>query len=148
MRAAPAVQLDVEVGLCWRVALWALVCVAIAAAVGWALAVSTAVAWAIVALAAAYAGWLGRVGARPRRARLGWDGAGWVLLEQDWHEPQRGEVAVALDFGDALLLRFTAPPGSRRRARWIALQRSASMPWHALRCALYSPRPASAGEAA
>jgi len=53
MRAAPAVQLDVEVGLCWRVALWALVCVAIAAAVGWALAVSTAVAWTIVALAAA-----------------------------------------------------------------------------------------------
>jgi hypothetical protein len=148
MRAAPAVQLDVETGACWRVALWVMACIAIASAVGWALAVNTALAWAIVTLAAAYAGWLGRVGARPRRARLGWDGAGWVLLEQGWHEPRRGEVAVALDFGDALLLRFAARPGARQRARWIALQRSASMPWHALRCALYSPRPASAGEAA
>ncbi|HKX93828.1 MAG TPA: hypothetical protein VJM48_03920 [Methylibium sp.] len=148
MRAAPAVQLDVETGACWRVVLWAMACVAIASAVGWALAVSTAVAWAIAVSAAACAGWLGWVGARPRRARLGWDGAGWVLLEQHWREPQRGEVVVALDFGDALLLRFAAAPGTRPRARWIALQRSASMPWHALRCALYSPRPVPAGEAA
>ena len=77
---------------------------------------------------------------------LDWDARRWAL-----HSPagaaQEGELAVAIDLGPWLLLRFrpAAPP---RRARWIALQRAAhAAQWHALRCAVYSPRP-DAGAAA
>jgi hypothetical protein len=51
---------------------------------------------------------------------------------------------VALDVGAWMLLKFRAdeaPPAAGRR--WIPVhRRSAGVHWHALRCAVYSPRPA------
>jgi hypothetical protein len=52
-------------------------------------------------------------------------------------------VAVAIDLGGWMLLRFV-PGAGGGRARWIALQRHGLEPqWHALRCAVYAPRPAA-----
>jgi hypothetical protein len=77
---------------------------------------------------------------------LRWDG-------RDWHagpagsagqEPATGALSVAVDLGSWMLLRFV-PRGTNRwsRAIWLPVQRSAmEEPWHVLRCAVYSPRPA------
>jgi hypothetical protein len=51
-----------------------------------------------------------------------------------------GNVAVVIDLGPWMLLRFTAdaPP----RTTWLPVQRRGlEAQWHALRCAVYSPRP-------
>ncbi|MBK7529564.1 hypothetical protein [Piscinibacter sp.] len=65
-------------------------------------------------------------------------------------EETPGSVAVALDGGHWMLLRFRATPaGSRRHVRWLALsRRDLGGQWHALRCAVYSPRPDPAGRSA
>ncbi len=148
MRAAPAVQLDIETGAGWRRASWAVLLVAIAAVVAWAWTVNSAAGWGVAGLVIAHGAAVAVRVHRPLRARLGWDGAEWTLVEAGGAPPRRGEVVVALDVGDALLLRFAESPGAGWRGRWIALQRQPGLPWHALRCALYSPRPALAGQAA
>ena len=77
--------------------------------------------------------------------QLAWDGSGWQLTgDGRYAAAWRGEVAVMIDLGDALLLRFVSTDGTS--AVWLPLQRG-DLPagWHPLRCALYSPRPASAG---
>jgi len=81
--------------------------------------------------------------ATPTR-RLRWDGAGW------WLKPDRpgvdevpGELTIALDLGAVLLLRFAGAAGPQGGGHgvWLPLQRgTVEGDWHALRCALYSPR--------
>ena len=63
-------------------------------------------------------------------------------------EPQPGTLEVAIDLGAFLLLRFgpTAPAGGRS-AGCRSQRRGLERAWHALRCAVYSPRPV-AGAAA
>ena len=77
---------------------------------------------------------------------LRWDGSFWHLgppgTEGD--EPAAGQVDVAVDLGAWMLLRFTretSTPG--RSVTWLPTQRwGLEAQWHALRCAVYSPRPA------
>ena len=81
-----------------------------------------------------------------RGGRLRWDGEVWRL---DGAE-QAGTLAVALDGGHWMLLRLRSIEGPAwRRVRWLALsRRDLGGQWHALRCAVYSPRPEPAGRSA
>ena len=67
---------------------------------------------------------------------LRWDGRAWQL------DAAAGELSVAIDLGPWMLLRFK--PERRARASWLPVQRAGlETQWHALRCAVYSPRPAA-----
>jgi len=86
---------------------------------------------------------------------LRWDGQGWWLqrLRRDCAaavEPVAGEIVVAIDLGLWALLRFEpAVRGAGARTVWLPVQRRGiEAQWHALRCALYSPRPAPNAEPA
>jgi hypothetical protein len=80
---------------------------------------------------------------------LRWDGQQWWLAGLALSSSRAaaaaqidsvtGEVDVSLDFGAWMLLRFRPASGTRRERRTR---------WHALRCAVYSPRPVPAREAA
>ena len=74
-------------------------------------------------------------------ARLGFDGIGSVP----------GSVEVALDLGSFMLLSFRPEftSGRPRTRRWLPAQRwGHEQDWHALRCAVYSPREGPAGPGA
>jgi len=115
------------------------------------------------------AAWIGALLAVPALAAslmrvpavtLRWDGQQWWLARLTRSsraaaaaqiEAVAGEVEVALDFGAWMLLRFRPASGVHREgsARWLPVQRRGlESHWHALRCAVYSPRPAPAREAA
>jgi len=91
---------------------------------------------------------------------LRWDGQQWWLARLARSsraaaaapvDATAGEVDVALDLGAWMLLRFRPVPAALRTrpARWLPVQRRGlEAQWHALRCAVYSPRPAPAREAA
>jgi hypothetical protein len=91
---------------------------------------------------------------------LRWDGQQWWLarltsssraVAAAQMDAAVGELDVALDFGAWMLLRFRPVSANRRerRPRWLPVQRRGlEAHWHALRCAVYSPRPAPAREAA
>lgn len=65
---------------------------------------------------------------------LRWDGASWRL------DAVSGGLRVAVDLGPWMLLCFT--PEDRGRCSWLPIQRRGlEAHWHALRCAVYSPRP-------
>lgn len=87
-----------------------------------------------------------------RGGQLRWDGEVWRLADgaPGRVEESPGTVAVALDGGHWMLLRFRATPaGPGRRVCWLALSRRDLVgQWHALRCAVYSPRPGPAGRSA
>lgn len=111
----------------------------------WAVDRGDGVSLGIVSLTWAYVAALVWRCRQARTWQLAWDGSGWQLRGDG--EPAaswRGEVAVMIDLGDALLLRFVPAEGAP--ALWLPLQRG-DLPagWHPLRCALYSPRPAPAG---
>ena len=86
---------------------------------------------------------------RPVGGTLGWDGVAWTLTPAG-AGPRPGTLAVALDLGWFVLVRFI-PVGARgrRAGRWIALgRRGLERQWHAFRCAVHSPRPADGDPAA
>ena len=65
---------------------------------------------------------------------LRWDGQVWQL------DAAPGKLRVAIDLGPWMLLRFS--PEGQRRSHWLPVQRlGLEAQWHALRCAVYSPRP-------
>lgn len=82
---------------------------------------------------------------RPVQGTLRWDGHDW------WLEPlgasaRAGMLHLRLDLQRALLLEFVplTKPASSRESIWLWLsQDMPDMPWHVLRCAVYSPRPES-----
>lgn len=84
-------------------------------------------------------------------AQLRWDGRLWHLAQDAPAAPSAhsGSLAPVFDGGGWLLLRLRHVGGAGLRSTWLALSR-ADMPadWHALRCAVYSPRPAPAGPSA
>jgi hypothetical protein len=155
MRASPAFQFVLSRFALWHAAVAGLAALAAATLIAW-LATRTQpvpplglLAWgaALVAVAVLAIGSM-----RVPALVLRWDGRSWWLAR-----PRReadalaGEVSVALDLGGFLLLRFVAlsPVAGRRTARWLPVQRRGLEPhWHALRCAVYSPRPAPARDAA
>jgi hypothetical protein len=155
MRAAPAVSLTVRPSPHWQAALALLAAAAVASTVLWAWRRGDAASGGAAAAVAALA--LHALRAARRRPALGlrWDGQSWWLSETAaaaaGEEPREGELELALDLGSWLLLRFRPHDPARRKARWrwLPLQRAGlEADWHALRCALYSPRPAAEPTAA
>ena len=80
---------------------------------------------------------------RLRPSTLRWDGQSWHLGPGEG--APSGRLGVAIDLGEWMLLRFTS---EGRVTSWIPVQRQGLEPsWHALRCAVYSPRPTPAAPA-
>ncbi|MBA3596093.1 MAG: hypothetical protein H0W40_01750 [Methylibium sp.] len=80
-----------------------------------------------------------------------WDGERWWLALPAGSAEMAGDLTVAMDLGAWLLLQFRAEPDTvaRPHRRWLPLQRAGLQAhWHALRCALYSPRPQATSPAA
>ncbi|WP_298832021.1 hypothetical protein [uncultured Piscinibacter sp.] len=103
--------------------------------------------WAVPAVLACL---LAASAARTRKGRLRWDGQGWHLSESAPREvPESpGSLQLAFDGGAWMLLRFRKTESSRwwLSGTWLALAGiEFSGDWHALRCAVYSPRPDPAG---
>jgi hypothetical protein len=85
--------------------------------------------------------------------RLRWDGQCWFYgaASADGPELAPTELTVAVDLGGWMLLRLQADGGASRWSRtlWLPAQRRGhETHWHALRCAVYSPRPAPGGPSA
>jgi hypothetical protein len=142
VRAAPAVSVKVAMSAPVRTGVGVIGLVATFVTLAWASAdggLRFAVPLASLALTLHL---LIELHAAPER-RLRWDGADWWLrAERAGADERRGELMVACDLGHNLLLRFV-PAGSRRIGSgvWLPLRRSeVEGDWHALRCALYSPR--------
>lgn len=85
---------------------------------------------------------------RTRATDLRWDGLAWHLGPIG-DAATAGELRVAIDIGPWMLLHFTsARPDARPRTLWLPVQRRGlEAQWHALRCAVYSPRPAPGDDA-
>ena len=97
---------------------------------------------AIALLSVVTALWLVRLMCQTPPLTLHWDSQRWQLARDGGGE-RVGELAVALDLGGWMLLRFTPDATYRSPATvWIPLQRPGLEPqWHALRATLYSARP-------
>jgi hypothetical protein len=138
MRAAPALQLTLERFSAWRTSV-ALLCAAAAASIA---AWLQAGPW--TAVAAALAAGVSLPLTRRVPCRLSWDGERWRLgaAGAPLDELPCGTLRVMIDVGGFLLLRFEAE--GARAMQWLPVQRSGlEASWHALRCAVYSPRPAA-----
>ena len=81
--------------------------------------------------------------AAPLHLVLRWTGSSWVLrrhLESASGE-RVGTLAVALDLGNWMLLRFVDEQ-LPVPTTWLPVQRGGpDADWHALRCAVHAPRP-------
>jgi hypothetical protein len=77
---------------------------------------------------------------------LRWDGRDWHLGAPNLagHEPVAGVLRMSVDLGAWMLLRFEpASAGAVVRPVWLPAQRRGlETQWHALRCAIHSPRAA------
>jgi hypothetical protein len=150
MRSAPAVTVRAAPSAHWRRAL-ACLCAGTLAATGlWAWQSEEPKAWLVWIAAALLAAHCLRRAWRRGPCTLRWDGERWWVAPQAGGSELSGELSVAIDFGAWLLLRFhAAPSGWRRDALWLPLQRAGlEAHWHALRCAIYSPRPPASPPAA
>jgi hypothetical protein len=149
MRAAPALQVTVSGRGVWRWLVAALA-VASAAAAAWWCAVRLGNPAGSMALGVGVASVLAAIIALRALSRppqdLRFDGQCWWLGASpavDAHT-RSTDVAVVIDLGAWMLLRFDAPADEtcERCRRWLAVERRELGPqWHALRCAVYSPRP-------
>jgi hypothetical protein len=147
MRASPAFQVTIRRFGIWRVG----VCVLMVAAAGGLIAwVSTrddaAARYWLAAPAAALIAAAAKLLRCPAMS-LRWDTQTWRMgpAATVGEEPWSGHLAVAVDLGAWMLLRFErdAAPGLRRIV-WLPLQRRGlATRWHTLRCAVYSARPAA-----
>ena len=145
MRAAPPVTVTLDRPRCALAALIALAGVALVASAAWAWSRRDAVGFAVMSAVALHAVWTLGAALRRRPLSLRWDGTRWLLADGPTAERRPGTLAVSLDLGAFLLLRFRADAAVRRRTRWLPAER-ADHPgdWHALRCAVYSPHPTAA----
>jgi hypothetical protein len=156
MRAAPAVCLETAGSAGWRWALRALLGLTLLATLAWAASRPAPSSAAVAVTVLGYALGLGWQTRRPRRWRLDWDGKAWQLSGGARGSVLAGSsraarLSVALDFGDALLLRATTDDAGAatpwrplrilgRHSVWLPLQRrDHAAQWHALRCALHAP---------
>ena len=147
MRPAPACQVSLQRFGVWRAAVLGLAALGIASIAGWTFTRDRPVDTLLIFVAALSALSTALLGAslvhHPRAAHLRWDGLAWHLGPiGDAATP--GELQVVLDLGSWMLLRFSAAlPDARARTLWLPVQRRGlEAEWHALRCAVYSPRPA------
>ena len=149
MRAIAACQFTLSRFEVWRRTIAVLASSVVLALLAWFVGQAVALPWPVVAalcLLALVALLLAASLLRTRPFRLRWDGREWHggQASSAGHESMAGELLVALDLGSWMLLRFQPHDfGHRLRATWLPVQRSGLEPqWHALRCAVYSPRPA------
>ena len=155
MRASPAFQLVLDRFGVWRA------CVLVVALIG----AGVMAAWLVsqppsmpsvvragLVIAAFALLFLGASAARVPPVSVRWDGQRWHLGPPDsaGHEPDSGDMRVVLDLGPWMLLRFEPAESTwRARASWLPAQRRGlEAQWHALRCAVYSPRPRPGSDAA
>lgn len=112
-----------------------------------------------VSIGAIWSVWVWNSAADKRPLVLRWDGTHWTLavgatvsdIDAAHFEEEPGNLAVAIDLGRWMLLRFTASRRDRhvamrgfsgRPGHWLALSESNHRAqWHALRCAVYSVAP-------
>ena len=155
MRASPAFQVVLERFGGWRVAVLAAALAGVIVMLAWLASsqplVSVASRWS-AAVASLVLLLFGASAARVAPVSLRWDGQLWHLgpPESAGHEPDSGALHVALDFGPWMLLRFEpAESAWRARPTWLPVQRRGlESHWHALRCAVYSPRSRPGADAA
>ena len=135
MQAPPALSLSVSRFGVWRGLCLMAAVAAAGAACAWAFAwlptepFSLGVPMLVLAAAA-------HVCRAPAPFQLRWDGQAWFV------DGQAGSLAVAVDAGSGLLLRFV--PEGARFARWLPVQRGGhEAAWHALRCSLHGSSPSA-----
>ncbi len=151
MRAAPPCQFSLQRFGVWRAAVVLVAALGVATMAAWLtlrgspLSSPTSIAAALVAVL--LVAW-GVSLARTPAVDLRWDGRTWHLGPPSG-EPVSGELSVALDLGPWMLLRLSpAAAEARPRITWLPVQRRGlESQWHALRCTVYSPRPAPADDA-
>ena len=155
MRASPAFQVVLDRFGVWRTAVLATAVTGGVVMLAWLASSPPSVSVASRGLAVVAALALLLFGARAARVApvsLRWDGQLWHLgpPQSAGHEPVSGALQVALDFGPWMLLRFEPAESTwRTRATWLPAQRRGlESRWHALRCAVYSPRPQPGANAA
>ena len=156
MRTSPAINVVLARFGVWRTAIALLAAAALGAIWAWwstwgteqpqntgytLLAAVVLASGAVIALAALLAS------VKPTALR--WDGQVWWMQRVKrglaaGREAVAGEIVVAIDLGMWMLLRFEpAIRGAWLRCVWLPVQRGGiETEWHALRCALYSPKPA------
>ena len=155
MRAIAACQFTLTRFGVWRAAVTGLLLCVLASLALWFLAQPvewhwwSVAAWGLVALAAVG---LAASLIQIKPVSLRWDGQQWHLgpAGSAGHEPFAGDLSVSLDLAGWMLLRFRADRRVRGSAvSWLPVQRRGlEGQWHALRCAVYSPRPAPDADAA
>ena len=155
MRAFAATQFNVTRFGIWR---WAVFCLAVLVALVSAAWLVTQperwrvapVPWLVFVLV--LMGWLLAVQPRTAPLSLRWDAQRWHVgpAASAGQEPWVGELQVTIDLGAWMLLRFVPDAGIQGcSVRWVPVQRRGlEAQWHALRCAVYSPRPAAGVDAA
>ena len=150
MRASPACQVVLKRFGVWRGAVLALALLAVLCMAAWLARREPPIApWMLAAAAAAVAAIVALLWSllRMPARRLRWDGQVWWLAKattKPTPEPATeatGELTVVIDLGPWMLLRF-APAGAVPAVWLPAQRRGLESQWHALRCAVYSPRPA------
>jgi hypothetical protein len=153
MRERPSCVIELRRFGVWRAAILVVALLAMAAMAGWGgLAVANPTAdsalIAIVAalLALASAGLALSLMSVPAGTLAAAAGVWTFTFDRGGIERiESGSLVVALDLGAFLLLILTRRHGSNRLARrWLPVQRRGlETEWHALRCAAYSPPPAT-----
>ena len=140
----------------WRAAVATLALLSVSALTAWVLSGSdlwSAGSLTGAAIAAVAVLLLAASLARVEPATLRLHDGGWTVARHGFEDAgaEPGSVEVAIDLGSFMLLSFrpaleAGRPGKRR---WLPAQRRGhEQDWHALRCAVYSPRDASAGPGA
>ena len=146
MHVAPPVRMGLVPNQAWHWGVTVLVAFASASVTAWVAAYGE-VAYGYIAIAAlsvaggsGAAAWLTINRHDATTCVLTWDGATWQLV-QGAAAPCVGDVAVMIDLGAWMLLRF-APAAQGHGTVWKAVSRSTAGPlWPAWRAALYSHRP-------
>ena len=146
MRALPALSVTVARHRAWNTALAGVALLALAALAGWGHAWRDAlgpVQTLGLGLPAFGLAWLVRGLWRRGSTPLRWDGAQWHVGLGESRALLPCDLNVALDFGSWMLLRCRVGKAgaARRRTVWLPVERAGLREtWHALRCAVYSPR--------
>ena len=150
MRAAPAFQVSLRRFGVWRGAVLTLAALAMATMAAWLITQERPieiVAWVATGLSIAAVAGLAARAVRVPPVDLGWDGRAWFVGPGP-DESSPGDLHVAIDLGRWMLLRFTPAAPTGARPIWLPVQRlGIESQWHALRCTVYSPRPAPRDDA-
>ena len=153
MRASPAFHVNLQRQTLWRIAVAALAVMAFACNLAWCASGTeprSAAVWAVSnALAVLLAG-VAVNSAKSKPLSLRWDTLNWRLgpMASVGEEPIAGQLTVVMDMGFWMLLRFVQTEPlvlflGLRPQICLAVQRRGLEPtWCALRCAVYSSRPA------